>query len=88
MKRRNFLQLMGASAAIFSFSSPLFSDFTNKQTIRVYDHEPPIWGSPYHADTQSIMEIRGASYEEIQKDMAHFHMSERPRDVYLFDLSY
>ena len=53
----------------------------------LYDKEPPIWGSPYYGDTQSTLDLGRATYEQIQKELAHFHLSEKPRDIYLFQLN-
>ena len=89
MKRRNFMKIMGFTTLAMGTIQPSFSNTLSFKSIELYDYdnEPPIWGSPYYGDTQSILDYRGATYEQIKRELAHFHMSEKPRDINLFELN-
>jgi len=87
MKRRNFMKIMGFTTIALRIGPPSFGKALSSKSGMLYDKEPPIWGSPYYRDTQSTLDPSRATYEQIQRELAHFHMSEKPRDMYLFQLS-
>jgi len=87
MERRNFIKAVGFSSLSLAIVKPSFGKIQSFPSEQVYDHEPFIWGSPYYGDTQSVLDFRQATFEQIQKELAHFKMSELPRDLYLFDIS-
>ncbi|NIM90766.1 MAG: hypothetical protein GTO17_07445 [Candidatus Aminicenantes bacterium] len=86
MKRRNFMKVMGLTTFAFGIGAPSLAKAPTLKSRMLYDKEPPIWGSPYYGDTQSTLDLREATYEQIQRELAHFHMSEKPRDIYLFEV--
>jgi hypothetical protein len=86
MKRRNFMKIMGCATVALGSRAPSFSKALSSKSGMLYDKEPPIWGSPYYRDTQSTLDLGRATYEQIQRELAHFHMSEKPRDMYLFEV--
>ena len=88
MKRRNFMKIMGFTTLALGVGQSSFTNPLSSRPKKLYDAEPPIWGSPYYGDTQSTLDCRTATYEEIKRELAHFHMSEKPRDMYLFELSH
>lgn len=87
MKRRNFMKIMGFSALSLGIAQPSYNNIISIKANTSYDKEHPIWGSPYYGDTQSTLNYKRASFEQIQRELAHFHMSEKPRDLYLFEVS-
>ena len=87
MKRRNFMKIMGFTTFALGIGVPSLSQAHSLKSRMLYDKEPPIWGSPYYRDTQSTLDLRNVTYEQIQRELAHFHMSEKPRDLYLFEVS-
>lgn len=87
MERRNFIKSVGLSSLTMAVIRPSFGDVHSLFAEHVYDDEPSIWGSPYYGDTHSILNFRRSTFEQIQKEIAHFKMSELPRDLYLFDIS-
>lgn len=86
MKRRNFMKIMGFTTLAFGIVPPSFGKSPPSKSRKLYDNEPPIWGSPYYRDSQSTLDYRGETYERIQRELAHFHLSEKPRDMYLFEV--
>ena len=86
MKRRNFMKIMGITTLSLGAAQPSLSNIESFKSRKLYDKEPPIWGSPYYGDTHSTLNFRRATYEQIQRELAHFHMSEKPRDLYLFEV--
>ena len=86
MKRRDFIKTVGVSSLSLVVTKTSFNNTLLLRPENVYDHEPPIWGSPYYGDTQSVLDFRCSTFEQIQKELAHFKMSESARDLYLFDV--
>jgi hypothetical protein len=82
------MKIMGFTTFAFGIRPLSFGKTRSPKSRTLYDKEPPIWGSPYYRDTQSTLDLRGATYEQIQRELAHFHLSEKPRDMYLFQLSH
>ena len=87
MKRRNFIKIFGSSTLALGIVRPSLSSPSPSKPKKPYDNELPLWGSPYYGDTQSTLNFKKATYEQMQKEFAQFHMSEKPRDLYLFNLS-
>jgi len=87
MKRRNFMKIMGVTTLAWGIGGPVFSESSPAPPEKIYDSEPPIWGSPYYGDTHSTLDFCRATYKQQQREFAHFHMSEKPRDLYLFEVS-
>ena len=81
------MKIMGFTTFALGIGTPSFGKVHSLKSRMLYDKEPPIWGSPYYRDTQSTLDLRRATYEQIQRELAHFHMSEKPRDLYLFEVS-
>jgi len=88
MNRRKFIKIMGFTTFAFGIAPPTLVKAHTLKPRMLYDKELPIWGSPYYRDTQSILDCHWPNYEHIQRELAHFHMSEKPRDKYLFQLSH
>ena len=88
MERRHFIKVVGLSTLLLAFVKPSFGDNYLFLSEHVYDQEPCIWGSPYYGDTQSVLDFRRSTFEQIQKELAHFKMSEMPRDLFLFDVNF
>ena len=86
MKRRNFMKIIGFTAFTLGIGLPSSAQAISPNSRMPYDKEPAIWGSPYYRDTQSTLDLRRATYEQIQRELAHFHLSEKPRDMYLFEV--
>jgi hypothetical protein len=86
MKRRNFMKIVGFTTFAFGIGAPSLVKARTLRSKMLYDKEPPIWGSPYYGDTQSFLDCHWPNYEHIQRELAHFHMSEKPRDMYLFEV--
>jgi len=81
------MKIMGFTTFALGIGAPSFDQAHSLKSKMLYDKEPPIWGSPYYRDTQSTLDLRRATYEQIQRELAHFHMSEKPRDLHLFEVS-
>jgi hypothetical protein len=82
------MKIMGFTTFAWGIGAPTFVKAHSLKSRMLYDNELPIWGSPYYRDTQSTLDLREATYEQIQRELAHFHMSEKPRDMHLFQLSH
>jgi hypothetical protein len=87
MERRHFIKAVGFSSLSLAVLKPSFGNNQLLLSEYAYDHEPCIWGSPYRGDTQSVLDFRHSTFEQIQKELAHFKMSEMPRDLFLFDIN-